>query len=87
MESKINDVELEVLKSCVKEIKTCTGNEFGYTSDIIVHGMSTQQLKGYLSQLFQKKLIFIYTDFDGQFYLTKKGCEIVGENPNKFEIM
>ncbi len=82
----LNPKEIEVLKACVNEVISCTGSEFGYTSDIKLEGFSKNQLKGYFSQLVQKKTICIYEDFDGQFNLTKLGCELAGVDPEKFQL-
>ena len=73
--SKLNEKELQVLIACKQAIVLCTGCEFGYGEDVTVTGLSKNQIKGYLSQLSQKKFITIREDFYGQIHFTKNGVD------------
>ena len=57
--TKLNENEVKVLIAVFDEIMDCTNGEFGYTDDLTVDGLTTNQIKGYLSQLVQKGRISI----------------------------
>lgn len=73
MSSALNENEIKVLMSVVDSIRDCTGNEFGFTEDVKVEGLTKNQIKGYLSQLQQKKMIHIFDDSFHQVMLTAIG--------------
>jgi hypothetical protein len=54
----------------------CTHGEFGYISDIKVIGLHKNQVKGYVSQLIQKKMIGTDSEF-GQLYIKEKAKDYV----------
>lgn len=85
--TKLNTVELEVLKACENEVISCTGSEFGYTEDVKVSGMRTQQLKGYLSQLVQKGCITSPDrEYSGQFKMKQLGSDLLGYDKDRFDV-
>jgi hypothetical protein len=83
METLLNTTETLVLRACLSEVINCTTNQFGYTNDVEVSGLSKSQVKGYLSQLQQKGMISIGED--NQFLFKKAGLETLKENAENFE--
>ena len=79
MTVELNSNEQDVLEACKQAIIDCTNGEFGYTSDVKVEGLTKNQIKGYLSQLAQKRLIDIADDFDGQMHLREESKEFLNE--------
>ncbi|MBE2190106.1 MAG: hypothetical protein IAE98_11625 [Candidatus Kapabacteria bacterium] len=81
METKVelNSNEILVLEACKQAIVDCTTNEFGYTSDVRVAGMTKNQIKGYLGQLSQKKLIMIDDEMDGQLNLRDNAKQFLND--------
>lgn len=76
----LNEVEIKVLISCVQEIVKCTRCEFGITGDIEVDGLKKNQIKGYLSQLVQKRYIDIFDNgswAENQVMMTIEGCDFL----------
>jgi hypothetical protein len=79
MNIKLNPIEKCVLDSCVQSVINETGGEFGYTVDVKVDGLTKNQIKGYLSQLTQKKLITICDDEFGQMFINESAKEFIAE--------
>ena len=77
--TKLNENEIKILNAVKDEIVECTRSEFGISDDVKCEGFTKNQIKGYLSQLVQKKYIVIFTDedYDGQMFLTDKAGEFI----------
>jgi hypothetical protein len=73
----LNENELSVLKSLIRQEQDCTGGEFGYLGDADNCGFSKHEFAGYISSL-QKKGIFEYldtdysTDYGGKYYIKQE---------------
>ena len=73
---ELNDNEFKVLLSLIKQVIECTGNEFGYTEDVLIpEGITKNQLKGYISDLSKKGYITSPdSDWNGQYEMLVSDC-------------
>ena len=80
----LNDIELKVLKAVADNILLTTDGDFGYSDQIKVEGLTSNQIKGYLSQLVQKDMIFIYGS-DKQTKMNEIGLISINYNVDDFD--
>lgn len=77
MKNELNENEIKVLQAVKLAIVKCTGNEFCYADEIQSDKFTTNQIKGYLSQLLQKQYISIIPDKFRQMFFTKKASQYI----------
>ena len=83
MNLNLNQNETKVLIACVGAIVDASDFTFGCIDEINAEGISTNQLKGYLSVLKQKNAIELHqTEPSPQVYLTKVGADYLLESGN-----
>jgi hypothetical protein len=70
----LNENEIKVLKA-IADGHENAGGDFTYADEIIC-GLTTNQIKGYLSQLVQKKYISISEEFE-QINMYRKSIKII----------
>ena len=70
----LNSIEIQVLNG-IKEGHKWAGGDFTYADEVIVDGLSVNQIKGYISQLLQKGYIYICEE-TRQIGFMKKSLEI-----------
>ena len=71
----LNSIEIQVLNG-IKEGHKWAGGDFTYADEVIVEGLSVNQIKGYISQLSQKGYITIW-DEGKQINFLEKSLEII----------
>lgn len=61
---KLNENEKAVFAALAQEIQNCTAGEFGFASDMkLPEGITKKQVSGYVSQLCQKELFSVDSEF------------------------